>query len=371
MTTPTFDGPITLDALLEAVVTHKASDLHLQVGAPPTLRIDGTLRPLSLPALKPEQVKGFIDGAAPKLSLERLAEKRAADFALDRPGLGRFRVATFYEMDHLAMAARAIPPEPPTLDELGLPPVLQQIAEVPRGLVLVTGTTGSGKTTTLAAMIRHQNERRPLRIITIEDPVEYVHKNRQSLIAQREIGHDAVSFLGSLREAVRQDPDVILVGELRDSETLATALQAADTGHTVFSTVHTTTASQTLQRLVALLPIDQREMLLGQLAGSLQAIISQRLAPRADGRGRVAAVEILRQSPITRKLILENKPTGLAQVIANREQGMQLFDQHLSELLKQKKITLTTAQQLATHPESVQLAARGMTGGDLAGGLVS
>ncbi|MEM6315422.1 MAG: ATPase, T2SS/T4P/T4SS family, partial [Planctomycetota bacterium] len=251
------------------------------------------------------------------------------------------------------------------------PPVIRDIAEVPRGLVLVTGTTGSGKTSTLASMIRHQNQNYAYRIITIEDPIEFVHTNEQSLIAQREVGHDAETFLASLREAVRQDPDVVLVGELRDPETLATALQAADTGHLVFSTVHTTSASQTLQRLVALFPNDRKEMLLGQLANNLVAIISQRLARTADGKGRVPAVEILRQSPITRKLILENKPAGLNQLIANRENGMQLFDQHLADLMQQKRITLAEAQHLATSPEAVSMSSRGLRGGDLAGGLVS
>ncbi|MEM6561508.1 MAG: PilT/PilU family type 4a pilus ATPase [Planctomycetota bacterium] len=360
-----------LQQLLEAVIHHQASDLHLQSNAVPTVRIHGKLHPLNTPAMSPEDVDRLGAEMCNERQLAHLDEHRAVDFAITRPGLGRFRVAMFFERGHKAAALRAIPHDIPTIDGLNLPPVIRDIAEVPRGLVLVTGTTGSGKTSTLASMIRHQNQKYAYRIITIEDPIEFVHTNEQSLIAQREVGHDAETFLASLREAVRQDPDVVLVGELRDPETLATALQAADTGHLVFSTVHTTSASQTLQRLVALFPNDRKEMLLGQLANNLVAIISQRLARTADGKGRVPAVEILRQSPITRKLILENKPAGLNQLIANRENGMQLFDQHLADLMQQKRITLAEAQHLATSPEAVSMSSRGLRGGDLAGGLVS
>src|SRR5690606_23448835 len=255
--------------------------------SPPNVRIDGILHPLSLPVLTPEIVDDLVRQALRPDDLRKLEERRALDTSIRRPGLGLFRLALFYEKGRKAAAFRAIPEEPPTLEELNLPPVLAEIAELHRGLVLVTGTTGSGKTTTLAAMIRRLNERHPYRIITVEDPIEYVHSSRRSLIAQREVGHDAGGFLTSLREAVRQDPDVILIGELRDPETLATALQAADTGHLVFSSVHTTTASQTVQRLVALFPIAEREMLLTQLASNLEAVISQRLARRAHAKGRL------------------------------------------------------------------------------------
>ena len=360
-----------LQAMLEATIQFRASDLHLQADSPPTVRIDGVLHPLNLPVLTTAVIDQLVAQAIDADRLRKLEERRALDTSIRRPGLGLFRLALFYEKGRKAAAFRAIPEEPPTLEELNLPPVLAEIAELHRGLVLVTGTTGSGKTTTLAAMIRRLNERHPYRIITVEDPIEYVHTSRRSLIAQREVGPDAAGFLPSLREAVRQDPDVILIGELRDPETLATALQAADTGHLVFSSVHTTTASQTVQRLVALFPIAEREMLLTQLAGNLQAVVSQRLARRAHAEGRLPVVEILRTTPLVKKLILENKISSLAQVINNREVGMQSFDQHLADMFRQGLIDAHQAEELATHPEVVQLARRGVKGGDLAGGLVS
>ena len=360
-----------LPALLEATIHFKASDLHLQADSPPTVRIDGVLHPLNLPILTSQVIDELVAQAITPAEMAKLEEKRALDTSMRKPGMGLFRLALFHEKGRKAAAFRAIPAEPPTLEQLNLPHVLGEIAELHRGLVLVTGTTGSGKTTTLAAMIRRLNEKFPYRIITVEDPIEYVHTSKKSLIAQREVGRDAPGFLTSLREAVRQDPDVILIGELRDSETLATALQAADTGHLVFSSVHTTTASQTVQRLVALFPMAEREMLLAQLAANLEAVISQRLAQRAHATGRLPVVEILRSSPLVRKLILENKITSLAQVIANRERGMQSFDQHLADMFKQGLIDAHQAEELATHPEVVQLARRGVKGGDLAGGLVS
>lgn len=360
-----------LNAMLEATFQFKASDLHLQAESPPTVRIDGVLHPLNLPKLTPQIINDLIAQAITPEQLRKFEERRALDTSIRRPGLGLFRLALFHEKDRAAGAFRAIPEEPPTLEELNLPPVLSEITDLHRGLVLVTGTTGSGKTTTLAAMIRRLNENHPYRIITVEDPIEYVHASKKSLVAQREVGRDAAGFLASLREAVRQDPDVILIGELRDPETLATALQAADTGHLVFSSVHTTTASQTVQRLVALFPVNERDMLQMQLANNLEAVISQRLARRAHGKGRLPVVEILRTSPLVKKLILEGKITSLAQVIANRERGMQSFDQHLTDLFKEGKIDAHQAEELATHPEVVQLARRGVKGGDLAGGLVS
>lgn len=360
-----------LDALLRATIDFRASDLHLQADSPPTVRVDGVLHPLRLPVLTGEVVDELLAQAISEDQLARLEQTRSLDTSMRRGALGLFRIALFYEKGRKAAAFRAIPNEPPTVEGLNLPPVVSEIARLHRGLVLVTGTTGSGKSSTLAAMIRQQNETHAHRIITIEDPIEFVHTSRRSLVAQREVGSDASGFLTSLREAVRQDPDVILVGELRDPETLSTALQAADTGHLVFSSVHTTTASQTIQRLVALFPRDERDMLLAQLANNLQAVISQRLARRAHEAGRLPVVEILRTTPLVRKLIVENKVTSLAQVIGNREHGMQSFDQHLTDLFRAGKIDAHQAEELATHPEVVQLARRGVTGGDLAGGLVS
>jgi twitching motility protein PilT len=359
-----------LNALLEATVHFRGSDLHLQADAPPTVRVDGVLRPMNLPVLSGDDTAHLLRTALSADEHDRFEQNRALDTSLKREGVGRFRVAAFHEKGHVAAAFRAIPDEAPTIEELNLPPVVGDVAKLYRGLVLVTGTTGSGKTTTLASMIRRQNENYAHRIITVEDPIEYVHQSKKSLIAQREVGADATGFYTSLREAVRQDPDVILVGELRDSETLSTALQAADTGHLVFSSVHTTTASQTIQRLVALFPQNEREMLVAQLANNLEAVISQRLARRAHASGRIPVVEVLRTSPLVKKLILEQKISSLAQVISNRDRGMQSFDQHLTDLFRAKEIDAHQAEELATHPEVVQLARRGVKGGDLAGGLV-
>jgi len=367
-----FEATRDIGPLLAATVQFRASDLHLQVDSPPTVRIDGVLRPMNLPRLASDDLERLVKQAlTDDEDRRRLEERRAVDTSLLHPDAGRFRVAIYRERGRLAAAFRVIPAEPPTIAELNLPPVLGDIARLHRGLVLVTGTTGSGKTTTLASMIRRQNELFAHRIITVEDPIEYVHTSRKSLIAQRELGRDATGFLSSLREAVRQDPDVILVGELRDPETLATALQAADTGHLVFSSVHTTTASQTIQRLVALFPQNERDMLVAQLANNLEAVISQRLARRAHAEGRIPVVEILRTTPLVKKLILEQKVSSLAQVISNRDRGMQSFDQHLTDLFRAGEIDASQAEALATHPEVVQLARRGVQGGDLAGGLVS
>jgi len=249
---------------------------------------------------------------------------------------------------------------------VNLPSVIEEIAQTPRGLVLVTGTTGSGKTTTLAAIIHSINQKRGHRIITIEDPIEFVHTSKRSLIAQRELGSDTPSFLAALRVALRQDPDVILLGELRDSETTRTALQAADTGHVVFSTMHTTNASQTLQRIIALFPSDERELLLMQLAGNLEAVISRRLARTLNKRDRVPVVEIMRSTPVTRKLIRKGTPKMLPQAIANGDAGMQLFDQHLAKLWKAELISGTEALRMATNPEAVAMIMKGLSAGDLA-----
>jgi twitching motility protein PilT len=244
-----------------------------------------------------------------------------------------------------------------------------EIAEAERGLVLVTGTTGSGKSTTLAAVIDYLNRTRRLRILTIEDPIEFVHTSKKSLIAQREVGLDTPSFTASLRRALRQDPDFILVGELRDTETMRVALQAADTGHLVFSTMHTTNAAMTIQRLVAAFPPSEREALLVQLSTNLEAVICQRLAKTRD-EGRIPVVEIMRNSPIIRKAIMEGRSDVLPQAIANRDMGMQLFDQHLADLYNADKISTTEALRLASNPEAMTAAMRGISRGETSSGLV-
>jgi twitching motility protein PilT len=268
------------------------------------------------------------------------------------------------------MALRLVPITVMPFEELNLPHAVEEIAQAPRGLILVTGTTGSGKSTTLAAMINYVNTHRRDRIITIEDPIEFVHVSEKSLIAQRELGPDTPTFLAALRVALRQDPDVILVGELRDAETMRTALQAADTGHAVYSTIHTTNAAQTVQRIIALFPPDERDLLLMQLAGNLEAIISQRLARTTNNKDRIPVVEILRNTPVVRKLILEGDAKSLPRAMANGDNGMQLFDQHLAKLWRAEIISGTEALRLASNPEAVSMIMKGLSTRDLASSLV-
>lgn len=355
--------------VLSSAVHHGASDLHLQTGSPPIARVHGVLSTLQMDPLSCDDLEAVVAQIASDTVKQTLVKDLSADFAYVAD-VGRFRVNIYHERGQLCIAFRLVPFAVPTLEQLNLPPVIREIAMSERGLILVTGTTGSGKTTTLAAIIDYVNNHRRNRIITVEDPIEFVHTSNKSLVAQREVGEDAQGFLPSLREALRQDPDVILVGELRDLETMSTAIQAADTGHAVYSTVHSTTASQTVQRLIALFPPAERELLLMQLASNLEAVISQRLARTLDNKGRVPVVEIMRSTPVVKKLIMEGRTESLSQAIANRDSGMQLFDQHLSDLYKSKQISGTEAMRLATNPEAVSLAMRGITSEDTSSGLV-
>lgn len=356
--------------LLEGLVKLGGSDLHLQAGSPPMIRIGGDLKAFESPPLTDSDIRLYMQQMSPAQAQIRLEEKRTADFSFEMAGAARFRVNAFYERQRLSLAFRRIPFTVPTFTELNLPPVIEEIAMAPRGLVLVTGTTGSGKSTTLAAMIDLVNSKRRDRIITIEDPIELVHTNKKSLVAQREVSLDTPSFLESLRAALRQDPDLILVGELRDAETMRTALQAADTGHIVYSTMHTTNAPQTVQRMIALFPPDERDLLRMQLAANLDAVVSQRLAKTRDGKTRLPVVEVMRSTPVVRKIIAEQEPSLLTQAIANRDGGMQLFDQHLAQLHKAELISGTEALRLATNPEALAMMMRGVSARDLQSSLV-
>ncbi len=359
-----------LTGLLEAMISAGASDLHLQAGSPPMLRLGGQLTSVEDQTMSDDQIRDLMRQMAPEDAQVQLEDHRAADFSFEMPNRARFRVNAFYERDRLSMALRLIPIEVPPFEELNLPSAIEEIAQTPRGLILVTGTTGSGKSTTLAAMIDYINTHRADRIITIEDPIEFVHKSKKSLIAQRELGTDTPSFLAALRASLRQDPDVILIGELRDAETMRTALQAADTGHVVYSTMHTTNAAQTVQRMVALFPPDERDLLLIQIAANLEAVVSQRLARTYNDKDRIPVVEIMRNTPVVRKILLEGDPKLLPRAIANQDQGMQLFDQHLSKLWKAEIISGTEALRLATNPEALNMIMRGLSTRDLAASLV-
>ncbi len=349
------------DQLIRFAVEQNASDVHLQTGAAPLLRINGQIRTVESPAIAGDLLRQFIVGLKPKLTLEKLDEAMVAglDFSYAIPGVSRFRCNVYSHLGTPAMVLRVIKLKIRTLEDLQLPAVLRDIALSHRGMTLLTGTTGSGKSTTLAAMIDLINNMYRSKIITIEDPIEYVHTNQKAMVSQLEVGQDTPSFEHGLRQALRQDPDVILVGELRDSETMRMALRAADTGHQVFATVHSSNATQTIERILAMIPAEERKIATSQLAYSLEAIISQRMAVTRDGNRR-AAMEILRGGPVTSKFIVDNKLNELSDYINSREGGMQRFDQHLVDLYNQKIISGTEALRLATNSEAVGLGLRGI-----------
>ncbi|MGP0064011.1 MAG: type IV pilus twitching motility protein PilT [Isosphaeraceae bacterium] len=349
------------DQLIRFAVEQGASDLHFQTGAAPLLRINGLIRTVESPPVSAEELREFMMTIHPDFTAESLGKMlvQGFDFSYAIPGLSRFRCNIYSQMGTPALVMRVLQLRVRTLEDLKLPPVIGDITLSMRGLTLVTGTTGSGKTTTLAAMIDLINNTYRCKIITIEDPVEYTHANQKAMISQLELGQDTPSFEHGLMQALRQDPDVILVGEIRDSETMRMALRAADTGHQVFATVHSSNAAQTIERVLAMIPPDERSIATSQLAGSLVAVISQRLAATRDNN-RHAVMEILRGGPVTSKYILENRLGELSDYIATRELGMQRFDQHLIDLYNQKVISGTEAMRLATNPEAVALGLRGI-----------
>lgn len=350
-----------LPAILRFAVERGASDVHLQAGAQPMLRVQGQMRLLDLPSITTEAARQLLSEMMPADRVHNMDRSLVdgVDFAYTADGVGRFRCNAFSQLGRPAVVMRVLTAAPPELESLNLPAVIEDIALEERGLVLVTGTTGSGKSTTLAAMIDLINRTRSVKIVTIEDPVEFVHANKRSLISQLELGHDTPSFQQGLRQALRQDPDTIVIGELRDLETLRIVLQAADTGHQVFATVHSSNAWQTIERVIAMFPPAEHRLLLSQLAKSVEAVISQRLVSQKDGP-RVPAVEILRGTPVTEKFIFENKLPELSDYMAGGEAGMQTFDQHLLALYNDKKITGTQALRWSTNTEAMSLAMRGI-----------
>src|SRR3954449_756645 len=314
---------------ISQMVQRTASDLLLKVGRPPTIRLNGELHALEMPPVKPEDLKLLAEQIMTPRQVKEFAEKKEADFAIGVPGVGRFRTNIYQQRGTLAFAFRAIPYEVKTVRELNLPAVLEEISLRPRGLVLVTGVTGSGKSTALASMINHINQTRRVNVITIEDPIEFLHRDVNSNISQREVGNDTLSFASALRHVLRQDPDVILVGEIRDLETLDTALKAADTGHLVFSTLHTTDTTQTINRILSFYPPHQQAEVRFSLASALQAVVSQRLVPRADKPGRVPAIEILINTAAVRDQIRDMQSAlNIPDLIRDGtvQYGMQSFD---------------------------------------------
>jgi twitching motility protein PilT len=336
--------PVDLDELLRYTIERKGSDLHLTAGAPPVARIHGELVFLDLPLLRPCDVEALILPRLDRSLREAFREKLELDFSYSIPGLSRFRGNLMFQRGSIAAAFRVVPYNPPRLEDLGLPPAVRSLCDLPRGLILVTGPTGSGKSTTLASMIDIINEERSVNILTVEEPIEFLHRQKKSIVKQREERSDTRSFAEALRHALRHDPDVILVGEMRDLESISIALTAAETGHLVFSTLHTQTAPLTIHRIVDVFQEYLREQIRQQLADSLQAVISQQLLPAADGSGRVLAVELMLAIPAVRNMIREGKEHQLYTVIqTNRSLGMQTMDQALADLCLAGKITQEVA----------------------------
>jgi twitching motility protein PilT len=341
-------GQPRVEVLLEEVVKKKASDLHLQVGLPPVLRIDGALVPVSgADPLNDEAVEALIFAILDEDQKQILLKDKEFDFSFAFGDMGRFRVNAFHERGNLAAALRLIPNEILTIEQLGLPPIVDKFADYPRGLVLITGPTGSGKSTSLAALVHKINMERPAHIITIEDPIEYTHKSNKSVIVQREVHYDTYSFSAALRSALREDPDVVLIGEMRDLETIASAITIAETGHLVFATLHTNSAAQSIDRMIDVFPPHQQPQIRAQLSNILMAICSQRLLP-AIGGGRTAAAEILVVTPAVRNIIREGKTHQLDAVIqTGAEYGMQSMDKTLAKMIHEGTVTYDEARNFA------------------------
>ena len=344
-----------IDHLLEQTVALNASDLHLTVGSEPVVRVRGRLERLeSLPKVTPDTARELLYRIMSTEQQKQLEIKRQIDMSYSIPGLARFRVNIYFQREALGGAFRLIPTELKTLEQLGLPPRLHDIAAKPRGLVVVTGPTGSGKSTTLATLIDEINRTREDHILTIEDPIEFLHYHKRSIVNQREIGPDATSFAEALRAALRQDPDVILLGEMRDLETIATALTAAETGHLVFATLHTQSAPQTIDRIIDVFPAEQQEQVRIQIAGALQGVVTQTLMPTADGRGRIAACEILIPDDAVRNLIRQGKVEQIYSVMqTSTGRGMQTMEQALAELTLRRIITKEVALSRSTRPDQL------------------
>lgn len=349
---------------LKLAVQSGASDVHLKAGLPPTFRINGALHPYKEgPRLSPEEIARMAFGMMTAAQREQFKKENEMDVGYGVSGLGRFRVNIFQQRGSVGIVFRVIPFKILTVAQLNLPVVIEKIAQETRGLVLVTGTTGSGKSTTLAAMIDYMNTHRAAHILTIEDPIEFLIRDKHSIINQREVGVDTRSFARALRSALREDPDIILVGEMRDLETIEIAMTAAETGHLVLSTLHTIDAAETVSRIVSVFPPHQHQQIRLQLAGVLKAVISQRLLPRLDGQGRIAAVEVMRCTSRIRELIVTPERTreirdAIAEGVTSH--GMQTFDQSLMALMSHRLISYEEAMRNATNPEDFALRASGV-----------
>lgn len=349
-----------IEVLLDQVIKKKASDLHIQVGLPPMLRVDGALVAVNgADILDEEAVEALIFSILDEDQKQILLKDKEFDFSFAYGDLGRFRVNAFHERGNMAAALRLIPNEILTIEQLGLPSIVNKFADYPRGLVLVTGPTGSGKSTTLAALVHKINMERAQHIITIEDPIEFTHKSHKSVIVQREVHYDTYSFSAALRSALREDPDVVLIGEMRDLETIASAITIAETGHLVFATLHTNSAAQSIDRMIDVFPPHQQPQIRAQLSNILMAIVSQRLVPSIGG-GRIAAAEILTATPAVRNIIREGKSHQLEAVIqTGAEFGMQSMDKQLVQLIHAGTITYDEARNFAVDLDELDRLMRG------------
>ena len=344
-----------MDRLLQACVAQGGSDIHLVTNRPPVLRIDGRLRSLETKVLEPDDTVALMKSITPERNQQELQEEGGTDFGFAYGDVARFRVSVFRQKGNVSLVLRLIPTKIMGFEEIGLPKICAALCRRPRGMFLVTGPTGSGKTTTLACMVNYINENFDRHVITIEEPIEYYHNHKKSIINQREVGVDVPSFAEALRRVLRQDPDVILVGELRDLETIEAAVRAAETGHLVFSTLHTTSASGTITRIIDVFPVSQQEQIRIQLASNLMAVLSQALCPLATGKGRVAAYEFLVVTPAIANLIRENKTYRIdSSIQTGKKLGMQLLDEHLWQLYDVGKITLEEMLEKSRAPGALQ-----------------
>lgn len=346
---------VNMDRLLQACVSQGASDIHLTVGRSPVLRIDGRLRSLETKILEPDDTAALMKSITPDRNQQELQEEGGTDFGFAFGDEGRFRVSVFRQKGNISIVLRLIPSKIMSFEQIGLPKICAALCRRPRGMFLVTGPTGCGKTTTLACMVNYINENFDRHIITVEEPIEYYHPHKKSIINQREVGVDVPSFSEALKRVLRMDPDVILVGELRDLETIEAAVRAAETGHLVFSTVHTTSAAGTITRMIDVFPVSQQEQIRIQLSSNLIAVLSQALCPLATGRGRIAAYEFMVVTPAIANLIRENKTYRIdSSIQTGKKLGMQLLDEHLWKLYDIGKITLEEMLEKARQPGALQ-----------------
>ena len=356
--------------LLEGAVKLKASDIHLMEDAAPFFRVNGSILPVTEPPVSHEDLIALLKTILPERLQSVLEQKRGADFSYQYQDLARCRLVAFYERQKLCVVLRLIPMDVPTLEQLELSPILKTFSKYRFGMILVTGPTGSGKTNTLAAIINHINATEKASIITIEDPIEFYYRNNKSIISQRAVGDDVRDFNDGLIQAMRQDPDVILVGEMRDADTMRTTIRASETGHLVFSTLHTTTAVQTVERIIGTFPQNEHKILLEQLATNLRAVVTQALVRRSEGKGRIAAQEILICTSLVSKLINENRLADIYEVMKGGEGGMQVFDKALADLARAKKIALEEGARFARDEFAYKRYVKGVSSSNDRGGII-